>query len=67
MTGREREALERKARSLFLKLMSFADDLERIDDTSGTYQKLQDAAVAVQGLVDGPLAPGTLSRQRYAS
>jgi hypothetical protein len=72
MTGREREALERKARSLLVKIEGFRDDLAEAGDfdslglsITNVDVRLLDAAVGLGALLQGPLHPGALSRQRY--
>jgi hypothetical protein len=65
MTGREREALERRVRSLILKMNDLTFDLKAAGAGRHVGPKLEDAALALGGLLQGELRPGTLGGRRY--
>ena len=60
MTGREREALERRVRSIVCKLHDLAPAIRAVD--ARTSLKMQDTALALEPLLDGPLRPGAKRR-----
>jgi hypothetical protein len=66
VTGRQREALERKACSVLVKLMTLTDELRAAGITRNETVILYDAGHALEVLIRGPLKAGALSRQRYA-